>query len=93
MLHITLKEWSQLSTEQRKQWLDDKSMLTLTELLQMLEEVTDINTDMGIELSMLDLQEPVISARDFTRDTLTEVKHYVVTELKERSEQLISRTV
>lgn len=93
MLHITLKEWSNLTTEERKEWLDSKSMLTLTELLKMLNEVTDLNSDMDVELSKLDLEEPVLNAQSFTRDTLREVKQHVVTELAERSEMLISRTV
>lgn len=90
---MNLREWSNLTTDQRQQWLGLQSPRSLTELLVMIAEMLDQTTEMDSELSMLiDPDESVTNARNFTVNTLRNVEYHLTKEIRDR-QILLEKTV
>lgn len=96
MQQMNLREWSTLTIDQRKAWLNQQTPRSLSALLVMLGEMLTNADDLDAELALL--EEPsdhVINARNFTYNTLRDVETHVANELHNRMHKttLIERTV
>lgn len=82
---MNLREWSTLTVEERKTWLETQSPRKLTELLATLNEMLIEADEMDAQIATIG--EPsidIINARDFTYNTLRDAENYIVIELHNR---------
>lgn len=85
MEQMNLRDWSNLSVEQRKEWLDGQSDKMLIQLLVMIGEMLKQADEMDAELRMLiDPDEAVLNARHFTHNTLRDVEVHLTHAIKDR---------
>ncbi len=85
MLNMNLREWSSLSSPQRREWMSTKSPKDLVQLLVMVGEMLEQAADMDAELAILIDPDPVITeVRDHTHYALRSVERYVTAALRER---------
>jgi len=86
MEQMNLRDWSNLSVEQRKTWLNAQTPKSLVNLLVMIGEMLNQADEMDAELRMLiEPDQSVLDARNFTHSTLRDVETHVTHAIRDRN--------
>jgi len=94
LAEMNLQEWSNLTTEQRKAWLEQQSPQNLTALLVILGEMLEESATVDIQLTkLIDPSADIKNARDFTYNTLRDFERFIAVAISERHGQLFERAV
>lgn len=86
---LNLTEWSQLSANDRQQWLIAQSQSSLANLLNIIITMLENTTIVDTKLAIMPKSDVINSAIAFTHDSLTEMELYVLNELISRDYNVI----
>ena len=81
MMLMNLNEWSILTSEEKTAWLKDQSEMSLQNLLKVITDLLHDTIVLNDQLRTIELTSNLIILRDFTYDTLCDVKERITNQL------------